>query len=75
MNDCHPIYILKLTIKPFHAMFKIIGMRRLFMSTKSEVLKALMEETEGISGERLARRLKISRNSVWKAIVQLGRWL
>ena len=41
------------------------------MSTKSEVLKALMEEAEGISGERLARRLKISRNSVWKAIVQL----
>ena len=41
------------------------------MSTKNEVLRALMDEREPISGERLARRLGISRNSVWKAIEQL----
>ena len=41
------------------------------MSTKSEVLSALMAEAGGISGERLARRLGITRNSVWKAIGQL----
>ena len=41
------------------------------MSTKNEVLEALMVETEAISGERLARRLGITRNSVWKAIEQL----
>ena len=41
------------------------------MSTKSDVLAALMSEPQGISGERLARRLSITRNSVWKAIGQL----
>ena len=41
------------------------------MSTKNQVLSALLEEHEAISGERLARRLGISRNSVWKAIGQL----
>ncbi len=41
------------------------------MSTKNEVLFALMTEPEGISGERVARRLGITRNSVWKAIGQL----
>lgn len=40
------------------------------MSTKDAVLAALMEE-ESISGERLARRLNVTRNSVWKAISQL----
>lgn len=40
------------------------------MSTKDDVLSALLEE-ESISGERLARRLGISRNSVWKSIEQL----
>lgn len=41
------------------------------MSTKNDVLGTLMAETGAISGERLARRLGISRNSVWKAIEQL----
>lgn len=41
------------------------------MSTKNEVLAALMDAEEAISGERLARRLGISRNTVWKAIEQL----
>ena len=41
------------------------------MSTKNEVLKVLMGEDAPQSGERLARRLGISRNSVWKAIEQL----
>lgn len=42
------------------------------MSTKDEVLSALLQEEE-LSGERLARRLKLTRNSVWKAIEQLRR--
>ena len=41
------------------------------MSTKDDVLAALMALDEPISGERLARRLGVSRNSVWKAIEQL----
>ena len=41
------------------------------MSTKNDVLAALMSADEAISGERLARRLGVSRNSVWKAIGQL----
>ncbi len=41
------------------------------MSTKNEVLRTLMGESEALSGEKLARRLGISRNSVWKAIEQL----
>ena len=41
------------------------------MSTKNEVLKALLDEEKPVSGERLARRLGITRNSVWKAIQQL----
>ena len=41
------------------------------MSTKNDVLAALLEEDAAISGERLARKLGISRNSVWKAIEQL----
>ena len=41
------------------------------MSTKNDVLQALMQQETAISGERLARRLGISRNSVWKAIEQL----
>lgn len=41
------------------------------MSTKDDVLAALLEEEASISGERLARRLGISRNSVWKSIEQL----
>ena len=43
------------------------------MSTKNDVLAALMSEQEPLSGERLARKLGISRNSVWKAIEQLRR--
>ena len=41
------------------------------MSTRDDVLSALIEAGDSISGERLARRLGISRNSVWKAIEQL----
>ena len=41
------------------------------MSTREEVLRALMAQGESISGERLARKLGISRNSVWKAIQHL----
>ena len=41
------------------------------MSTKSDVLWALMECDEAISGERLARRLGVTRNAVWKAMGQL----
>ena len=41
------------------------------MSTRDDVLRMLMEEEKSISGERIARRLGICRNSVWKAIEQL----
>ena len=41
------------------------------MSTKNDVLNALMQTDEAISGEKLARRLGITRNAVWKAINQL----
>ena len=41
------------------------------MSTKNDVLRTLMESQEAISGERLARRLGVSRNAVWKAVQQL----
>lgn len=41
------------------------------MSTKNDVLGALMDAGGDISGERLARRLGVSRNTVWKAIGQL----
>lgn len=43
------------------------------MSTKSDVLKLLMERDACLSGECLARRLGISRNSVWKAVERLRR--
>ena len=43
------------------------------MSTKNDVLAALMSEQEPLSGERLARKLGISRNSVWMGIQQLRR--
>lgn len=41
------------------------------MSTRNDVLAALMAADGAVSGERLARRLGVSRNSVWKAIGQL----
>lgn len=41
------------------------------MSTRDGVLEALMGQAQAISGERLARRLGVSRNAVWKAIGQL----
>ena len=41
------------------------------MSTRNDVLRMLTESDGAISGERLARRLGISRNAVWKAVEQL----
>ena len=41
------------------------------MSTRDDVLSILMDREEPISGERLARHIGVSRNSVWKAIEQL----
>lgn len=43
------------------------------MSTKDDVLAVLMEQTTPVSGERLARRLGVSRNAIWKAVGQLRR--
>ena len=40
-------------------------------STKEQVLRALLDAQECISGSELARRLGVSRNAVWKAIEQL----
>ena len=41
------------------------------MSTREKVLAVLQETDGAVSGEWLARKLGISRNSVWKAIGQL----
>lgn len=41
------------------------------MSSKDEILKLLQNEKGYISGERMAERLHISRNAVWKAIQSL----
>ena len=41
------------------------------MSTIEDVLAVLMQADAPVSGERLARKLGVSRNSVWKAIEQL----
>ncbi len=41
------------------------------MTTKEKVFKALSENENGISGERLAMKLHISRCSVWKAVKAL----
>ena len=43
------------------------------MSTRDDVFELLVAQEEPLSGERLARRLGISRNSVWKAIEALRR--
>ena len=43
------------------------------MSTKDDVLSLLSDSEVPVSGERLARRLGVSRNSIWKAIEQLRR--
>ena len=40
-------------------------------STKEQVLRALLDAQECISGNELARRLGVSRSAVWKAIEQL----
>ena len=41
------------------------------MSTIDDVLAVLTRADAPVSGERLARKLGVSRNSVWKAIEQL----
>jgi len=41
------------------------------MSTREQVLRALIAAPEGVSGGEIARALDISRNAVWKAIEQL----
>ncbi len=41
------------------------------MSTKEQVLDILINSKEFISGEEIANKLNISRNSVWKAIKKL----
>ena len=40
-------------------------------TTKEQVLRALLDAQECISGNELARRLGVSRSAVWKAIEQL----
>ena len=41
------------------------------MSTKDIILKEMMESHGPVSGEKLAHKLGLTRNSVWKAIMQL----
>ena len=43
------------------------------MSTKDDVLALLAEAEAPVSGERLARKLNVTRNAVWKAVEQLRR--
>lgn len=43
------------------------------MSTKDDVLALLADAEAPVSGERLARRLNVTRNAVWKAVEQLRR--
>ena len=41
------------------------------MGTKERVFAALMESPSGVSGERLASELGVSRNAIWKAVAAL----
>lgn len=41
------------------------------MSTKEKVLEQLLESEDYISGEALAQKIGVGRNSVWKAVKQL----
>lgn len=43
------------------------------MSTKDDVLALLANAEAPVSGERLARKLNVTRNAVWKAVEQLRR--
>lgn len=43
------------------------------MSTKDDVLALLADAEAPVSGERLARKLNVTRNAVWKAVEQLRR--
>ncbi len=43
------------------------------MSTKEQVLYTLLDEKKAVSGEKLARRLGVTRTAIWKAITQLRR--
>ena len=42
-------------------------------TTKQEVIRLLTAQSEPLSGERIARKIGVSRNAVWKAIEQLRR--
>lgn len=42
-------------------------------TTKQEVIRLLTAQQEPLSGERIARKIGVSRNAVWKAIEQLRR--
>ena len=41
------------------------------MSTKEKVMEELLNSDDYISGETLAQKLGVGRNSVWKAVKQL----
>lgn len=41
------------------------------MSTKSDVLTILTNNDDYVSGDKIARELKVSRNAVWKAVKEL----
>ena len=43
------------------------------MSTKDDVLSLLSDESRPVSGEKLARKLGVSRNAIWKAVDALRR--
>ena len=41
------------------------------MNTKEELLKLLIESSDYLSGEELAKKMGVSRNAIWKSIIML----
>lgn len=65
-----------LTISSPHGILRVSNLtvfleKRIFMNVADAVLELLQESPGPISGEEMARRLAVSRNSVWKAVNKL----
>ena len=59
-------------MKPPCANVEITAQGGFFMATtKEKVLAVLLNNDQAVSGEWMARKIGITRNSVWKAMVQL----
>ncbi len=64
---CHPKRFIWLTTSAFWAKIAMV----IRMQLKEKILTVLINAPQGISGQRLASELAVSRNAVWKAIEQL----